>query len=227
MTIAICSNRLSFSLLQVIDIDPSTLDAIEEEEDNEVQIDTINEESENENENEDCPNNDFCWTEADFIQQYTDMNDATRHRGVLSDSWKKIHELEGHTVEVENRTEGKVVWKVIKECVADEFADVRAYEQELFDSEEFNVGKESINTDWDYNKSFWYLWGGTIDEDVSIINESIMSENRVRRDKYQRPIRILSKSEYVTFKALLIAASVHNKQGAQLWLEVQATQKKK
>ena len=67
---------------------------------------------------------------------------------------KKIHELEGHNVEVENRTEGKVVWKVIKECVADEFADVRAYEQELFDSEEFNVGKESINTDWDYNKSF-------------------------------------------------------------------------
>ena len=62
---------------------------------------------------------------------------------------------------------------------------------------------------------------------MSIINESIMSENRVRRDKYQRPIRILSKSEYVTFKALLIAASVHNEQGAQLWLEVQATKKKK
>ena len=119
MTIAKFSNRLSLPLLQVMDIDPSTLDAIEEEEDNEVQIDTINEESEHGHENEDCPNNDFCWTEADFIQQYTDMNDATRHRGVLSDSWKKIHELEGHTVEVENRTEGKVVWKVIKECIAD------------------------------------------------------------------------------------------------------------
>lgn len=89
MTIAIFSNRLSFSLLQVMDIDPSTLDVIKEEEDNKVQIDTINEESENktENENKDCLNNDLCWAEADFIQQYTNMNNVTRHRVVLSDSW--------------------------------------------------------------------------------------------------------------------------------------------
>ena len=66
------------------------------------------------------------------------MSDATRHRGVLSNSWKIFHELGGNTVEVENRTEGKVVWKVIKECVSDKFSDVRAYEWGLFDSKEFN-----------------------------------------------------------------------------------------
>jgi len=28
------------------------------------------------------PNNDFCFTEDDFLESVTEMNDATRHRGV-------------------------------------------------------------------------------------------------------------------------------------------------
>ena len=32
-----------------------------------------------------APNNDFCFTEEDFLRASNEMNDATRHQGIYSD----------------------------------------------------------------------------------------------------------------------------------------------
>ena len=55
------------------------------------------------------PNNDFCFTEDDFLQSFTVMNDTTRHRGFCHNSWKKIRELDGKEVTCRNTKDGKVV----------------------------------------------------------------------------------------------------------------------
>ena len=36
-----------------------------------------------------APNNDFCFTEEDFLRVSNEMNDATRHQGRFIDAWKK------------------------------------------------------------------------------------------------------------------------------------------
>ena len=77
------------------------------------------------------PNNDFCFTEDDFLESVTEMNDATRHRGVWHNAWKEIHELEGEEVVCQNAKEGKVPWKVIKECDEDLFEEARLKETNL------------------------------------------------------------------------------------------------
>ena len=38
-------------------------------------------------------NNDFCFTEEDFLRASNEMNDATRHQGIYSDTWRKIKNL--------------------------------------------------------------------------------------------------------------------------------------
>ena len=48
-----------------------------------------------EDNDEALPNNDFCFTEDDFLEAQANMNEATRHIGVYNSTWTKIRELEG------------------------------------------------------------------------------------------------------------------------------------
>ena len=62
-----------------VDGDAAADDAVEEDEDNifnasDEDSDTLEEETQG------IPNNDFCFTEADFLNYQTSMNDATRHQ---------------------------------------------------------------------------------------------------------------------------------------------------
>ena len=68
--------------------DPTVMDAVTEEEDTLIPVETMME--------DDCqddnshPNNDFCFTEDDFIDSVNNMNDATRHRSNYNSIWDHI-----------------------------------------------------------------------------------------------------------------------------------------
>jgi len=68
--------------------DPTVMDAVTEEEDTLIPVETMME--------DDCqddnshPNNEFCFTEDDFIDSVNNMNDATRHRSNYNSIWDHI-----------------------------------------------------------------------------------------------------------------------------------------
>ena len=76
-----------------------------------------------------------------------------------------------------------------------------------------------------YSDMFWHLWPGDLNDAVSKINAAIIDENKSRKARYQRPIRIVSKEEYVTFHALLIGAAAHTEQGEKLWPDTRVKNK--
>ena len=56
---------------------------------------------------------------------------------------------------------------------------------------------------------------------------NIVSENKKRKERHQRTIWIMSKSEYTCFEAFLMSVSVQNEQGEHIWLEISAKERKK
>ena len=68
-----------------------------------------------------CPNNDFCFTEDDFLEARTNMNEATRHTGTYNLAWSEIKSLEGESVECRN-ADGVVTWKIVSGVEYDVFA---------------------------------------------------------------------------------------------------------
>ena len=76
------------------------------------------------NNSESFPNNDFCFTEDDFIEFVNNINDATRHRGNYHFTWNRIKDLED--VEYISNTAHNyysITWKVISSCDEDVFED--------------------------------------------------------------------------------------------------------
>ena len=77
--------------------DPTVMDAVTEEEDTLIPVETMME--------DDCqddnshPNNDFCFTEDDFIDSVNNMNDATRHRSNYNSIWDHITKKQYHTIQ--------------------------------------------------------------------------------------------------------------------------------
>ena len=47
-------------------------------------------------------------------------------------AWRVIDELEGHKVECKNSTDGRIVWKVVREVNEDKFRTIREREDKLF-----------------------------------------------------------------------------------------------
>jgi len=71
----------------------------------------------------------------------------------------------------------------------------------------------------DYNKSFWFLWSETVDNDLNKLNGIVDKDNIQRKEEYKRTIKKVSKHEFYTFHALMIAASAFSGQGEKLWNE--------
>ena len=71
----------------------------------------------------------------------------------------------------------------------------------------------------DFKTGLWKLWPGSIDGDVQTINNFITDKNARRKEKYQRPIKKISKSEFIIFNALVIAATAYNKRRFNLWAD--------
>ena len=71
----------------------------------------------------------------------------------------------------------------------------------------------------DLKTGLWKLWPDSIDGDVEIINNSITDEKIRRKEKYKRPIKQISKSEFIIFTVSLIAATAYNEWGCNLWAD--------
>ena len=153
------------------------------------------------------------------ISQY---NEATRHLELYNNAWKQIYELEGHTEIVTSANDGSITWKVIKEFTDDELKASRERDEELFKAKDFPIIQSLTYEErnkCDYKTGFWKLWPGTIEGDVHLINNSIEKENIRRKEKYQRTIKKISTNEFIMFNALLIASTVYNDRGCNLWAD--------
>ena len=96
--------------------DPTVMDAVTEEEDTLIPVEMMNE--------DDCqddnshPNNDFCFTEDDFIDSVNNMNDATRHRSNYNSIWDHI--TKNNTIQyntyntIQNNTKKTTQYKTIQ-----------------------------------------------------------------------------------------------------------------
>ena len=178
-----------------------------------------------------CPNNDFCFTEDDFLEARTNMNEATRHTGTYNSAWSEIKSLEGESVECRN-ADGVVTWKIVSGVEDDVFACRRATESKLF-REKFCPARinaeseENITNPDDLSNIFWNIWPGYLDSDVEKLNDIIEKKNQANRETLRRALKKVSKSEFIIFHALLIGASIFSQQGEKLWTQDDSKKRKK
>ena len=193
--------------------DPSNDDALESSEDfmfSEIQVD--------EDSLENVPNNDFCWAEEDV----RNTSEATRHLKIYNEAWNKIRKLEGHTETVSSSNDGSIKWTVVREITDDVLKEVREKDELNFKLKNFPILQNMSDDErskLDYKTGLWKLWPGTIEENVTKINTSIMQDNIRRKQKYQRPLKTINTSEFIIFNALLIAATAYNDRGHNLWAD--------
>ena len=166
------------------------------------------------------PNNDFCFTPADFIETRNESSAATRHASVYNSAWNRIKQLVGQTVESKS-SKGNVVWTIVDAVEDDVFKLRRGVELQRF-KEKFCpvIDEERVFHDSeDLSKAFWKLWPANIDSEVEKVNKLIDKTNRDNKETYKRQFKQISKSEFVIFHALLIAASIFAEKGDKLWEE--------
>lgn len=199
-------------------------DAVEEEEDP-LNLAMLQEDSPAdaaENAEAALPNNDFCFSEEDFLETRRMMNDATRHRGTFLNAWDTIKALVGTTVEITSQ-QGPLLWTVVDKVDEDELKAVREEELNFFQNHKgFHTCLQEGDTRFSstsYADGFWTLWPTDIESEVEKLNNIIERDNIKRKENYQRPIKKVQKSEYIMFHALTIAASAYAGQGETLWLQ--------
>ena len=137
--------------------------------------DDVNEEVENE---EAMPNNNFCFTNDDFMEYCTELNNAIRHQGKYREASNTVKVLEGHEEKIPSTTDGKVVWKVVEKATDDDFKEIRQFEDKKLKDTKYSPIKDPvILEDLNYVDDYWYLWPTNVDEDVAKINIAIAKEN--------------------------------------------------
>ena len=217
-------------------VDPSVLDALEEQEDNveggqedelgpeDIQVPGgVSMPSEATGDDEEIPNNDFCFTHNDFIEYQSSMNDATRHQNTHAAAWNEIKSMVGEEITVKSAKDGNIKWRVV-ECVRDD--DMR----EIIEREQNEYDKKVGMMKNDYStlaSAFWDAWPVEIPSELIKINIAIDIENVKRKERYQRVIKHVSTKEFKYFNALMIGATVHGKQGTELWIKTNGVTKKK
>ena len=183
----------------------------------------MNESNESEDSGAQLPNNDFCYTEEDFMESRQMMNDATRHHGTYLHSWNTIKSLVGQTVVTNSSTHGSLTWTVVGSVVDDDFKDIRQQEVEYSQTSKrphtvSDEASQCFDKDDSYADAFWKLWPCDIESEIAKLNNIIERDNIKRKENYQRPIKKVEKSEYLMFHALMIASSAYSGQGETLWL---------
>ena len=96
--------------------DPSVMDTIVENEENEEVPNeregsiNANDTEESVDESEGVPNNDFCFTHDDFIEYQLSMNDTTRQQNKHTVACNEIKSMEGEEVSVSSLSQGTILW---------------------------------------------------------------------------------------------------------------------
>ena len=181
----------------VLNLEPNIIDSVQESEDS-----------------LDCFEDEFEEKDETTYQSV----EKERHLTKWMDAWRVIHGLEGKEVECKNVADGKIIWKVVREVDEDKFKTIRETENKLFRTKYCPV--QNLNSEFseeDFAKSFWALWPGKLDEDVLTLQHIINCENKKRREKHLRPIRQVTKGEFIIFNALMIGSSVFAQSGQNLW----------
>ena len=121
-----------------------------------------------------------------------------------------------------------MVWKVVDKITDDDFKDIRKFEDTKFEEIIYSPMKEpAILKDLNYAKGYWYLWPTNVDDSVAKIHIAITKEDISRKERHQRPIHAIGKSDYIMLTALMIDAAVHSDKGKKLWNAVYDKKKKK
>ena len=126
------------------------------------------------------PNNDFCFTEDDFIESINNINDATRHRDNYNFTWNKIRDLEGvEYISNIDHKEGPITWKVVPGCDEGVFEDQHKEEMkkidDLFSSILDEEGECNLNND--YSTTFFKLSPKEIETELEKLNSAIVDAN--------------------------------------------------
>lgn len=164
-----------------------TEDAVNEEEDP-VDMGTLLQDNgciRDDNQEESLPNNDFCFSEEDFLETAA-TNDAMRHQGAYRDAWATIKSLEGTSVEVPSQ-QGNLKWTVVQNVEEDEFKEVQEEENNFYLE---YLGAHTANSESakKYEKNsfadgFWELWPTNIKEEVkNQIRSSIKITKKGKRN---------------------------------------------
>ena len=133
-------------------------------------------------------------------------------------AWRKTNEFEGHEVECKNVADGKIVWKVVREVEDDKFISIREKENSLFCTKYCPVHDTASEfSEKNFAQSFWALWPGNLDADTEKLQKVIEEENKIRRERHARPMRQVTKSEFIIFNALMIGSTVFAQSGQNLW----------
>ena len=198
----------------LVEVEPSVDDAVLENDD-ENDLEAITE--------TEFPNNDFCFTEADFVEFRSGMNDATLHQNRHKIAWDKIKMMEGQEIEIASSVHGKIKWKIV-ECVEqDEMSETIEKEKAQYEEKNFSVLKDDFES---IEEAFWKMWPQSIDSDLEKLNKVINEENTLRKQRYQRVLRLVTIKEFKIFNALIIGAGIQSKQGSMLWAKSHHLKKK-
>ena len=195
--------------------DASNFDAFNEEEDDVLDPAQIDDDIDVDDDDDDAldpededpahlPNNNSYFTEHDFLESLSNLNDATRHRHKWHEAWQTIKGFEGEEVVCDNAADGKVTWKVISECDEDMFASIRMRELELLNNS-FNPMIENepevSDNHHDCSDRFWDMWSQSVDTDLERINIAI--DEKIRRIKNR------TKEQYGWLQNINISYSMH------------------
>ena len=139
------------------------------------------------------PNNDFCFTESDFMTEKASNNTSLRHIENHRKAWIKIEELEGQIVEMGSGPD-KIIWKVVRGSFKDDVTKSLKQHQESFDA-----AKLDITTDGEPPLSFLdcfsQLWSDDdFATDMNKLNATITKTNLSRKKNYQKPLKLVGKS---------------------------------
>ena len=126
-------------------------------------------------------------------------NEVTRHLQIYSEAWDKINKLVGHTETVSSSNDGSIKWTVVREVTDDVLKEEREKDELQFNSKNFPILQNMSDDErskLDYKTGLWKLWPGTIEENVTKINMSIMQDNIWRKQKYQKPLKNINTNNF-------------------------------
>ena len=187
------------------------MDSIENEEDiTPGALDEI-EDPETSSNDEVVPNNNFCHNESDFVpEMQSNINEVLRHQQRNRNAWLAIEELEGKEVIVGSGA-GTISWTVVRGSFHSDLQKEVEEQQDLYEKSELTFLDPFPDTILGIFQRLWpsdNFW-----DDLNILNESITKMNMIRKKKFQKPIKVVSKPEYLRFLAIFIVASQYKKKG--------------
>ena len=151
----------------------------------------------------------------DHFCKATEEKETTEDEGVENKhqeryrlAWKKIKQLTGTEIKV-GKSNDEISWKVVVSCELDKIGHERTKRADL---------KNHFRIMGDLGEAMENFWSGDMWAKLENMNNAIEKQiNKPRRVLCQRTIKLLSKSDLLTFIALIIGAANQSANGRNLW----------